>query len=213
MPAPSDQPPALDLQKTQRRRKQVLTLGIGLCLVLMMVTRSSWRDSAPGLYTLIEKIGLVLILVGILGRTWCTLYIGGHKKRELVTKGPYSLVRNPLYTFTLVGTLGIGAQSGSFLIALLLAASALAVFSAVVREEERFLASTFPDAFAAYAAKVPRFLPRFSLWQDADELLVKPQLVRRTFLDASLFLLAVPLMDLLDWAHEGGWLPVLFNLP
>ena len=42
-----------------------------------------------------------MILICILGRTWATLYIGGQKQRELVTKGPYSVVRNPLYLFTL----------------------------------------------------------------------------------------------------------------
>jgi protein-S-isoprenylcysteine O-methyltransferase Ste14 len=50
-----------------------------------------------------------------LGRTWCSLDISGRKKRELVTVGPYALVRNPLYIFTLLEAFGIGAQSGSML--------------------------------------------------------------------------------------------------
>jgi protein-S-isoprenylcysteine O-methyltransferase Ste14 len=31
--------------------------------------------------------------------------------------GPYSLMRNPLYVFTMVGAVGMGAQSGSVLVA------------------------------------------------------------------------------------------------
>ena len=98
----------------------------------------------------------------------------------IVTAGPYSVVRNPLYVFSAIGTAGIGAQTGSAFLALLFAAGALAVFQVVARREETFLAATFPADFAAYAARVPRFWPRLSQWREADELRVKPRLVRRT---------------------------------
>ena len=203
----------MDLQGLQRKRKQVLALGVAVWLLLLLFTQSRWRTAAPHLHALIEVAGLVLILVCIVGRTWCTLYIGGLKKRELVTAGPYSVVRNPLYVFTSIGTAGIGAQTGSALVAILFAAGALAVFQVVARREEAFLAATFPADFAAYAARVPRFWPRLSQWREADELRVKPRLVRRTFLEACLFLLAVPAASLLAWLQQLGHFPVLLNLP
>ncbi len=201
-----------DLQQLQRRRKHLLRFAIGLFVLLLMVTASSWR-TWPQVHELFERMGLVLILVCVFGRTWCTLYIGGLKKRELVRKGPYSVVRNPLYLFTVVGAAGIGALSGSITNTIVFGAALLALFYFVVLEEERFLAATFPDAFAAYAARVPRLWPRFALWEDVGELLIKPRLVHRTFFDASMFLLAVPLTDLIDWGQRLGWLPVLFYLP
>ena len=78
-----------------------------------LLHESRWRVPYPHLYALIEKAGLALIVICILGRTWCTLYIGGRKKRELINKGPYSVVRNPLYFFTTIGAAGIGG-GGSF---------------------------------------------------------------------------------------------------
>ena len=141
-----------DLQQLQRRRKYLLRLGIGLCVLLLLVTASSWR-TWPQVHEFFERMGLVLILVCILGRTWCTLYIGGLKKRELVRKGPYSVVRNPLYLFTVLGAAGVGAQSGSITNTMIFGAASLSIFYFVVLEEERFLAATFPDAFAAYAAR------------------------------------------------------------
>src|SRR5262249_39721080 len=138
---------------------------------------------------------------------------GGRKKRELITLGPYSVVRNPLYLFTSLGAAGIGAQTGSALVALLFAAASLTVFYVVARREEGFLAKTFATDFPAYAKRVPRFWPRLSSWQDADELRVKPHLVRRTFLDACLFLLAVPAASLLVWLQGFAGLPVLLLLP
>jgi hypothetical protein len=83
----------------------------------------------------------------------------------------------------------------------------------VARREEAFLAANFPGDFAAYAARVPRFWPRLSQWREADELRVRPRLVRRTFLEACLFLLAVPAASLLAWLQQLGHLPVLLNLP
>lgn len=201
-----------DLQTLQHRRKQVLTAGVVLWVLLLLFTRSYWHAS-PNVLAAIESAGLLAILVCITGRTWCTLYIGGLKKRELVTAGPYSVVRNPLYVFTSIGAGGIGAQSGSLLLAMLSVAASLAVFQVVARREEAFLAATFPDEFEAYAARVARFWPRLSLWQEADELRVRPRLVRRTFLDACVFLLAVPAADAAAWLQQSLQLPALITLP
>jgi protein-S-isoprenylcysteine O-methyltransferase Ste14 len=202
----------IDLQGLQHRRRQVLALGIVLLLLLLLVTQSRWFGM-PSVHGPIEDSGLLAIVVCIMGRTWCTLYIGGLKKRELVIKGPYSVVRNPLYLFTTIGAAGIGAQTGSIILIMLFAAGSLAVFQVVARKEEAYLAAVFPAEFADYAARVARFWPRPWLWQEADELRVRPYLVRRTFLDASLFLLAVPLVDLIEMLQRTGWLPVFITLP
>ena len=62
-------------------------------------------------------------------------------------------------------------------------------------------------------ARVPRFWPRPSAWHEADEILVRPHLVRRTFIEACLFLLAVPVAGLLWWLQRVAQLPVLLSLP
>jgi protein-S-isoprenylcysteine O-methyltransferase Ste14 len=202
---------SIDLQALQHRRKQVLAAGVVLWLLLLLFTGSRW-DASANIRAAIEGAGLLAILVCIMGRTWCTLYIGGLKKRELITTGPYSVVRNPLYVFTSIGAAGIGAQNGSIVLAVLFFAASLAVFQVIARREETFLASTFPE-FAGYSARVARFWPRLSLWQEADELRVRPRLVRRTFLDACVFLLAVPAADVGAWLQQALNLPVLFTLP
>jgi len=202
-----------DLQDLQRKRKLVLLVGIAFCIALILVTDSSWRVAGSRIHRTVQWTGLLLMLFCILGRTWCTLYIGGLKKRELVTKGPYSVVRNPLYLFTLFGAGGFGALSGSMVVALVCAGFAAIVFLIVARQEEAFLAAAFPADYPAYAARVPRFWPRLRAWQDADELRVKPHLVHRTFLDASLILLAVPLTGLKALARDFGWISIFVNLP
>ncbi|MET0651251.1 MAG: isoprenylcysteine carboxylmethyltransferase family protein [Hyphomicrobiaceae bacterium] len=201
------------LQYVQRLRKYTLRLGLGVGVGVLLFTNSVWLTEAPALHDLIARVGVVLILICIAGRTWCTLYIGGLKKTQLVTQGPYSLVRNPLYVFTIIGVAGVGAQAGSFTMPVVLAAMVAIVFYAVALQEQAFLAETFGSEYRAYAERVPLFFPRFSTWQEADQLVVRPELVRRTFMDASLFLLAVPFNDLIKWLQDHDWLRVLAHLP
>ena len=211
---PSEERPAIDLQKIQHWRKHILSALFGLTLVpAALFVGSYWWPRAKPLHKTIEWIGIILIFVCIFGRTWCSLYIGGRKKRELVTLGPYSLCRNPLYAFTVLGALGIGAQSGSMTLASAVAMATFAVFHTVVKREEAFLAQAFGPAFDRYAEQVPRFLPRFSAWKDASNMIVNPPLIARTFLDATLFLLAIPAAALLEELQKQGTLPVLLRLP
>jgi protein-S-isoprenylcysteine O-methyltransferase Ste14 len=200
------------LQKLQNRRKRAL-VAIGLvCLVLLLAMQSRWATAAPRFHGLLQQLGLLMVVLCILGRTWSAMYIGGYKKRELITAGPYSLVRNPLYMFTIIGTAGIGLMAGSLVCALLFAGFAAVVFGYVTRAEETFLANVFGEEFRAYVARVPRFWPRFSGWRDVDELAVRPGPVMRTFLEACLFLAALPLIEIKDYLQAAGWLPVLLSL-
>ena len=74
---------------------------------LMLFSQSYWQPDTP-VHEALELAGVALIGVAILGRTWSSLYIGGRKNSVLVQYGPYSLMRNPLYTFSFIGALGIG---------------------------------------------------------------------------------------------------------
>jgi protein-S-isoprenylcysteine O-methyltransferase Ste14 len=208
-------PPRLitELRRVQQKRKRILAIGVVVGLLLLAFIDSAWRVEWPLVHRTIQWSGLIFVLICILGRTWTTLYIGGQKRRMLVTNGPYSVVRNPLYLFTLLGAAGVGALSGSLAFMAVCGAFAAAVFLAVVRQEEQFLLATFPHEYPAYAARVPRLLPRFSTWQDADYLNVRPRLVIRTFFEACLLLVAAPLVALKALARDLEWFPILLCLP
>jgi protein-S-isoprenylcysteine O-methyltransferase Ste14 len=208
-----DQASGSHLQHIQRLRKYTLRLGLAVGVGVLLCTASIWRMQAPGLHDLMGQLGIVLILICIIGRTWCTLYIGGMKKTQLITQGPYSLVRNPLYVFTIIGVAGVGAQAGSLTMTVGLSLLVAIVFYTVALKEQAFLAETFGNEYQSYAERVPLFFPRFTTWQDTDQLTISPRLVRRTFMDALLFLVAVPVNDLIEWLQDAGWLPVLLDLP
>ena len=202
----------MDLKQVQRRRKQTIIAGLILLAgVLPFVSSLALPESLPR--EAIEVVGVALIVLCILGRTWTSLYIGGRKKSELVTTGPFSVVRNPLYVFSLIGVAGFGMCSGSAAVGLLAAAAGLLIFHRVVLSEEAFLADAFPGAYADYMRRVNRWLPHFSGWQDVEETVVRPHLVLVTFRDACYFLIAIPLFELLDYFQSIGTLPVLIRLP
>jgi protein-S-isoprenylcysteine O-methyltransferase Ste14 len=176
------------------------------------VTRSRY-PSGGTIHEMIEWVGIVLIVICILGRTWASLYIGGRKIDELVTTGPYSMTRNPLYFFSFLGAAGAGAQIGSVVIALICGALAHLVFHIVVLQEEKLLLGRYGEPYRAFMAKVPRFLPKPSLWRDEPTLTIRPPRVLMTFADALVFLLAVPMAEGFEYLQEIGVIPVLLILP
>jgi protein-S-isoprenylcysteine O-methyltransferase Ste14 len=201
------------LSEVQRRRKWALLSAIAIGLLFFLFSASAWRHHHPIFYELIEWSGMILILICVVGRTWCSLYIGGRKKSQLVVTGPYSIVRNPLYVFTLIGSVGVGWQMGSLVMGAVCAIITYFVFRAVIEHEENFLRSAFPDAFTAYAARVPRLWPQITLWTDARIIVVLPKPVVRTFADTCVLLLAVPIAEVIDALHAAEVLPVLLKLP
>ena len=199
------------LQKIQRLRKGALLVGILAVLALAAVSRSFGGE---GLFSeLLEMGGLALIAVCIIGRAWCSLYIGGRKTAEIVDRGPYSISRNPLYVFSFMGAFGMGALTGSLTIALLFLLIAALVFRATVKREEAWLSEAFGAAYAAYMARTPRFWPDPSKWRDSETLEIRPVFFLRTLRDGAVMAFAYPLFESLEYFQDIGWLRVVLSLP
>ena len=203
--------PLPDLRRVQLIRKGVLLIAILGVIAFAAVTRSIGGDTL--LHEALEAIGLALIAICIIGRAWCSLYIGGRKKAEIVDRGPYSITRNPLYVFSFMGAFGMGALTGSATIAMMFLLIAVAVFAATVRREEAWLSSTFGEVFAAYVARTPRFWPNLSLWRDGDSLEIRPAFFLRTLRDGAVMVLAYPLFESVEYFQDIGWIRIIMSLP
>ena len=152
---------ALARYQVVRRRVGQVAVALLACLVLFVGSAHS-----PALHTGIEQTGIVLIALGVGGRVWCTLYIGGRKSEMIVDQGPYSLTRNPLYLFSSVAATGVGALMGSFVAAILAGVLCALAFRIVILREEEYLRTNLGAGYADYVARVPRFLPDFRLYRD-----------------------------------------------
>ncbi len=200
----------IELSRFQRRRRLNIFIAIICLSAMLLVTHHAWADWRVS-FT-IRSFGIVLITIGIVGRMWSTLYIGGRKSNEVVTEGPYSVTRNPLYFFSSIAALGVGAQTGSIVMAIFVGLLCLLAFLIVIRREEAFLSQAFGQPYANYCARVPRLFPKFSLFRDPETVTVLTKLVYRTLVDGLLFFVAVPLLMLVDYAQTAGWLPVFLRL-
>lgn len=202
---------ARPLGRYQRLRRLVLFLMLALATTILLFC-SSWTPEGE-FHEFLEAFGLSLIGVAVMGRLWCTLYIGGRKNAELVARGPYSLSRNPLYFFSAIGAMGVGAQTGSALVALFFAAVTVIAFHVVINREEEFLRQEFGAAFNAYCRRVPRFFPRFSGYDGKDMVTVDPARLYSTFFDGLVFFAAIPAFEGIEWLQQSGVLPVVLRLP
>ena len=152
-------------QPFNQRKRLLVVQGLSIAAIgSLLFSRPGW-DEASTLHELIEMTGFVLILVCIFGRLWSILYVGGRKNTELAVNGPYSITRNPLYLFSMIGAFGIGLMFGSIIVAVVLGVCTYAVFGMTARKEEAFLLRKFGPKYEAYAARTPRFWPKLWLYQ------------------------------------------------
>jgi protein-S-isoprenylcysteine O-methyltransferase Ste14 len=169
-------------------RLRLILLWYLLVIVLVAVSERPWTHHWSG--EVARVLGLVLVAAGALGRIWCSAFIAGYKDEQLVTWGPYSLCRNPLYAWSMLAGIGIGLASSSVT---LLAATVLVLavlHLRAIRDEERALLERYGEAFRRYCVQVPRFLPRRWRTQVPPNANVNFGVFRKSFLDAgSLFAL------------------------
>jgi protein-S-isoprenylcysteine O-methyltransferase Ste14 len=96
----------------------------------------------------------LLVSVMALGRCFGIL----PEARGLVTRGPYRIIRHPVYLGELTAAAGL-LIAGSTLANLLLFSTFAAAQTMRMRMEERELTRAFPE-YSDYAARTPRLLPR-----------------------------------------------------
>ncbi|MEW9806306.1 methyltransferase family protein [Mesorhizobium marinum] len=201
-----------NLRSYQRLRRLTLAALLALVFFVLLFGQSVFPPETV-VHEAIEMSGIVLIVIGIAGRLWSTLYIGGRKAAAVVTDGPYSITRNPLYVFSSVAAMGVGAQMGSITVAIGFGLACAAAFHVVILREERFLTTKLGAEYTDYIATVPRFLPNPALYREGDATGFKPQLLLTTLIDGLVFLVAMPLFEIIDAAQLSGTLPVLFRVP
>jgi protein-S-isoprenylcysteine O-methyltransferase Ste14 len=98
--------------------------------------------------------------VRTLGKQWTfeARVIKGH---ELVTQGPYAMVRNPIYLGMFGMIVGTGLVFSRWWTLLAAVIFFLVGNQIRIRTEERLLRETFGSQFDDYARRVPAFFPRF----------------------------------------------------
>jgi protein-S-isoprenylcysteine O-methyltransferase Ste14 len=114
-----------------------------------------------------HAVGVLLAVAGIfltffaqlaMGDAW-RIGVDSEERTDLVTDGPFRLVRNPIYSAMIPTVLGLALMVPSVVAIAGFLALALALELQVRSVEEPYLLRTHGDSFADYAMRVGRFVP------------------------------------------------------
>lgn len=177
----------------------ILALAYALFVPAPAVIPRSWLAVS-------ELLGFALLIVATLGRVWCLSYIAGVKNDVLVTEGPYSMARNPLYVFNFIGAVGFGFAVENPVLAALLATAFAVFYPSVIRREEEVLTQAFGERFARYCGATPRWFPRWSNFHEPESWSINPPRFRAGLLDVMWFLWAFLIWEILEESGALQWI-------
>jgi protein-S-isoprenylcysteine O-methyltransferase Ste14 len=153
-----------------KRARVPSTRRVGIRLVLLVAvialfhTRTfSIHDVSTGPWR--DGVGLVLFVLGLAFAIWARVHIGRNwgtpmtqkVEPELVTSGPYRLVRHPIYSGILAGGIGTAVALGWSWMIVVVIYGAFFIYSAGA--EERYMTEQFPDAYPAYKRSSKMLVP------------------------------------------------------
>jgi protein-S-isoprenylcysteine O-methyltransferase Ste14 len=113
-------------------------------------------------------VGFLILLSGESIRVWSVSYAGSETRTtsgvggsNLVTQGPYAIIRNPLYWGNIMMYGGIGIMSNAIFPFLLVVAVIYFTFQyyLIIFNEEDYLRITYKENFETYCNTVHRFFP------------------------------------------------------
>lgn len=172
-----------------------------------LVRYGSWLNIA------IDALAWVAFVAGAGLRFWATLYIGARKSDEVVSEGPYSLCRHPLYLGSVLLVL-----SGALFLKSVVFAGAMAVLATVylmwtVPAEEEFLEARLGEPYREYRQRVNRLWPSFRHFRVAPRFVVDVHSLYLECARASRWVWLPVLGEIIGYLRAFPWWPRLFTAP
>jgi protein-S-isoprenylcysteine O-methyltransferase Ste14 len=134
-------------------------------LVILLVRFGVFRGHGLNTAPWRAGLGLALFALGLGFAIWARVHIGRNwgtpmtqkNEPELVTSGPYRLVRHPIYSGILVAGVGTAVALSWLWLAAVALAGIYFIYSATV--EEHYLTGKFPDTYPAYKRSTKMLVP------------------------------------------------------
>ena len=155
------------LEPAGSRTLRALTFLVAIVLLsttripLHWLYRPLWKQGLWAFW-----LGAVITVSGLLFAVWARDHLGRNWSRsvtikqdhELITSGPYAVVRHPIYTGILAGFVGTAiavAEVRGFVVLVLI----FLVFWAKLRMEERWMHSEFGETYDSYVRRSAALVP------------------------------------------------------
>ena len=165
---------AVGAKRSARRRRWGREIALRLVVILLVAVVLQSRSlrlflaqtqRSASHSVLLGWTGAALCLLGFglaiyarwhLGRNW-GMPMSRKEQPELVTSGPYALIRHPIYTGLILAMLGSAIGISVLYALLLVVVGAYFIYSA--RREEAVMLQLFPKQYAAYMARTGMLTP------------------------------------------------------
>jgi len=156
--------------QSQSSASQLLYTAILIAGVYLIFAKQSgipWLDHQLYPVTVpIALVGLFAVLMGVAFSVWARLMLGDNwsnrvtvkENHTLVRRGPYRIVRHPIYSGILLGMLGSALQRGGIrcFVGVLICGFS---FWLKTQAEERFMVQSFGEEYLQYRRKVKALAP------------------------------------------------------
>jgi protein-S-isoprenylcysteine O-methyltransferase Ste14 len=139
--------------------------GLFILVVVFAVSRIFKANSLVVHSPALQAVGVILFLIGLGLAVWARIYLGRNwgmpmtqkDEPELVTSGPYHLVRHPIYSGILLAFLGTSLATNIYWLSACGVMGVYFVYSATV--EEKLLTSSFPTTYPRYRTRTKMLIP------------------------------------------------------
>ncbi|MGP0027993.1 MAG: methyltransferase family protein [Streptosporangiaceae bacterium] len=158
---------AFTAKAEQSRWTRFAGVRVGIILVILLLIRLR-VFTGPGAATgnpWLLGIGLAIFVLGLALAVWARVYLGRNwgmpmsqkADPELVTTGPYSKIRHPIYSGIFLAMVGTAIAVSLYWLVAVAILGAYFLFSAVT--EERNMAKLFPAAYPPYKRATKMLVP------------------------------------------------------
>lgn len=182
-------------------------------IVWMFCSYSAYGDFIANC---IRGCGVVLVIVGVYGRIYATIFIGGMKNegadgKSFIDYGAYSLCRNPLYFFSFIAFVGILALKAQIVFVVVGSILYLWIYRMTILSEEEFLGQKFGQSYAEFLAKSPRFFPSFANFHCPEKIEVRPFFLHKEIRRAINWFIGVVAILGVEMLHSYEILPLFWR--
>ncbi len=150
----------------QTRWTRFAGIRVGVILVILLLLRvRAFRGHVATNNPWLQGIGLAFFLLGLALAIWARVYLGRNwgmpmsrkADPELVTAGPYSSIRHPIYSGIIFAMIGTTIAVSLYWLVAVVVIGAYFLYSAIV--EERSMARLFPDSYPEYKQSTKMLIP------------------------------------------------------
>lgn len=139
---------------------------VALILVVLLLLRvKTFRGHEVTTDPWLQGTGLAVFFLGLALAIWARVYLGGNwgmpmsqkAGSELVTSGPYRVIRHPIYSGIILAMVGTTIGISLYWLVAVAAIGAYFLYSAFV--EERTMTGLFPDSYPQYKSSTKMLIP------------------------------------------------------